>query len=215
MMHFLPKLCRAGALFHSLLLLPFPILDGAIPKAMPEAMNEPEVSPVESAITLGGGCFWCLEAIFQNVVGVTEVTSGYAGGHTPDPDYRSVCSGTTGHAEVVQIRFDPNRVTLETIFEIFWDIHDPTTLNRQGADVGTQYRSIILYHSESQGAAARSSLARAQSRWADPITTELVPLARFFRAEEEHQNYFRRHPEVPYCAIVIAPNLEKFLRSRR
>lgn len=162
--------------------------------------------------TLGGGCFWCLEAVFDQLVGVEEVVSGYAGGHVPNPSYRQVCAGTTGHAEVVQITFDPQVVSFREILEVFFDIHDPTTLNRQGADVGTQYRSIILHHDEEQKAVAEQMIAELNStRNGDaPIVTEVTPLETFYKAEDYHQEYFAQHPNQPYCRAVIAPKVKKF-----
>lgn len=162
--------------------------------------------------TLGGGCFWCLEAVFDRVEGVRSVQSGYAGGSRSDPTYREVCSGTTGHAEVVQVHFDPEVIGYRELLEIFFAIHDPTTLNRQGADVGTQYRSAILYHSEAQRDEALS-LIRAldeEGPWDAPIVTEVVPLEVFYPAEGEHDDYFRRNPNQPYCQIVVAPKVAKF-----
>jgi len=161
-------------------------------------------------ITLGGGCFWCLEAVYQEVRGVVEVVSGYAGGRTEHPTYDAVCSGGTGHAEVVRVTYDTDVITLEDILEIFWKIHDPTTLNRQGADVGTQYRSIILYEGYPELEVAQTSKAKAQSRFKETIVTEIVPLSRFWPAEAYHQNYFRTHPDQGYCQAVIAPKLQKF-----
>lgn len=160
--------------------------------------------------TLGGGCFWCLEAVYENVKGVKDVVSGYAGGHTENPDYRSVCTGQTGHAEVVQITYDPEVVSFEDLLEIFWTIHDPTTLNRQGADVGTQYRSVIFYHDEKQKEIAERSKERAQKRFAAPIVTQIVPFTKFWPAEEYHQDYFRKNPYQGYCQAVVAPKVEKF-----
>jgi peptide-methionine (S)-S-oxide reductase len=160
--------------------------------------------------TLGGGCFWCLEAVYENVKGVTDVVSGYAGGHTDHPDYRSVCSGATGHAEVVQITYDPEVVSYEDLLDIFWTIHDPTTLNRQGADVGTQYRSVIFYHDETQKRIAEASKEKAQARFRDPIVTEIAPLTTFWPAEEYHQDYFRKNPHQGYCQAVVAPKVKKF-----
>ncbi len=160
--------------------------------------------------TLGGGCFWCLEAVYENVKGVTDVASGYAGGHTDHPDYRSVCSGATGHAEVVQITYDPEVVSYEDLLDIFWTIHDPTTLNRQGADVGTQYRSVIFYHDDAQKKIAEVSKEKAQARYRDPIVTEIAPLSKFWPAEEYHQDYFRKNPHQGYCQAVVAPKVEKF-----
>ncbi|HVV72040.1 MAG TPA: peptide-methionine (S)-S-oxide reductase MsrA [Verrucomicrobiae bacterium] len=160
--------------------------------------------------TLGGGCFWCTEAMFQMLPGVKSVTSGYAGGTTENPTYKEVCTGRTGHAEVIQVEFDPAVVTYDKILETFWEAHDPTTLNRQGADTGTQYRSIILYNSDAQKAAAEKSKAEAQKRFSKPIVTEIVPLTHFWKAEEYHQNYFRTNPNQPYCRVVIEPKVEKF-----
>lgn len=161
------------------------------------------------SIVLGGGCFWCLEAIFQEVPGVASVTSGYAGGETADPDYESVCSGQTGHAEVVRVEFDPAQVSLESLLDRFWQCHDPTTPNRQGADVGTQYRSIILPAGPEQERAARESMRRAGERFAAPIVTEIQPLETFHPAEDYHQNYYRNNPTAPYCLFVIRPKLAK------
>ncbi|TAL02910.1 MAG: peptide-methionine (S)-S-oxide reductase [Verrucomicrobia bacterium] len=160
--------------------------------------------------TLGGGCFWCLEAVFQMLPGVKSVTSGYAGGTKDHPTYREVCSGNTGHAEVIQVAFDPAKTSYEKILETFWEVHDPTTLNYQGHDHGTQYRSIILYHSDAQKLTAEKSKAAAQKELSKPIVTEIVPLKKFFPAEDYHQNYFREHPEEGYCQIVIRPKVEKF-----
>lgn len=163
--------------------------------------------------TLGGGCFWCLEAIYQDVIGVSEVSNGYAGGVTENPSYEQVCSGRTGHAEVVQIEYDPDVISYEDILTIFWRIHDPTTLNRQGADVGTQYRSIILTHDETQQAIAQRSLAAAKELYADPIVTEIEPLDTFYPAEVYHDDYYRRNPNQPYCRAVIDPKVRKFRKS--
>lgn len=160
--------------------------------------------------TLGGGCFWCTEAIYQMLPGVKSVISGYAGGMTESPTYKEVCSGKTGHAEVIQIEFDPAVISYEKILETFWDAHDPTTLNRQGNDVGTQYRSVILYHNEGQKAAAAKSKALAQSRSNKPIVTEIVPFTKFFKAEGYHQDYYRLNPDQPYCRAVIQPKVKKF-----
>jgi peptide-methionine (S)-S-oxide reductase len=162
--------------------------------------------------TLGGGCFWCLEAVYDQLTGVEEVVSGYAGGHVPDPSYRQVCAGTTGHAEVVQVTFDPQVVSFREILDVFFDIHDPTTLNRQGADVGTQYRSIILCHDEGQKQIAEQIIEEleAAGRWLNPIVTEVAPLEAFYQAEDYHQEYFAQHPNQPYCRAVIAPKVKKF-----
>ena len=162
--------------------------------------------------TLGAGCFWCVEAVYQNLAGVESVVSGYAGGHVPHPTYEQVCTGTTGHAEVAQITFDPAVVSYGEILDVFWRTHDPTTLNRQGADVGTQYRSVIFYHTDKQRRIAEESkvAADASGLWKNPIVTEIAPLTEFFPAEDYHQNYFRRNPHQPYCQMVVAPKVEKF-----
>jgi len=172
-------------------------------------MNTNEVA------TLGGGCFWCLEALYETFDGVKAVTSGYAGGQKPNPTYKQVCGGDTGHAEVVQIEYDPAKLTYEQILEIFWDIHDPTTLNRQGPDSGTQYRSIILYHNDAQKQAAEKSKAAAAKKYKEPITTEVLPLKTFYPAEDYHQDYFRKNPHQPYCAYVISPKLQKLQKSKK
>ena len=165
--------------------------------------------------TLGGGCFWCLEAIYQNVNGVSLVVSGYAGGSVDNPSYQAVCSGTTGHAEVMQITFDPDVISYDNILYIFWRMHDPTTPNRQGADVGTQYRSIIFYHDETQQEIAEHSRKQADASdlWDNAIVTEVVPLTRFYPAEDYHQNYHRNNPRQPYCTMVIDPKVDKFKKS--
>lgn len=165
--------------------------------------------------TLAGGCFWCLEAAFQQLRGVESVQSGYAGGHTPNPTYRAVCEGNTGHAEVVQIAFDPAEISYRDLLTVFFTIHDPTTLNRQGADEGTQYRSAIFYHDADQERAARVVIAEltAQGRFDDPIVTEVAPLDRFHPAELYHKDYFRRNPNQPYCIGVVAPKVAK-VRSK-
>lgn len=161
--------------------------------------------------TFGGGCFWCLEAVFERVPGVRAVVSGYAGGTYPHPTYELVQTGETGHAEVVQIEYDAETVPYEELLEVFWSCHDPTTLNRQGPDVGTEYRSIILYHNEEQRRAAIKAYEKltADGVFAGPIVTELVPLTKFFKAEPYHQNYYRRNPNAPYCRMMIAPKLKK------
>ena len=159
--------------------------------------------------TLAGGCFWCLEAVYQRIEGIHRIVSGYTGGHTNNPDYRSICSGMTGHAEVVQLDFDSEMVSYSEILDWFWRMHDPTTLNRQGNDVGTQYRSAIFYHSEEQQELAMKSKQEVASRFSRPIVTEIVPLGIFYPAEDYHQNYYRQHPENPYCQVIIAPKLQK------
>jgi peptide-methionine (S)-S-oxide reductase len=159
--------------------------------------------------TFGAGCFWCVEAVFERLDGVLDVTSGYAGGKSPNPTYEQVCSGRTGHAEVAQITYDPSRISFERLLEVFWDSHDPTTLNRQGADSGTQYRSVIFYHDQEQKTAAERSRSEAQSKFSSPIVTEIAPLTDFFRAENYHQDYFKNNPAAPYCQFVIKPKLKK------
>lgn len=159
--------------------------------------------------TLGGGCFWCMEAVFERVPGVRAVTSGYAGGHTANPSYKQVCTGETGHAEVVQIEYDPAQVSFEQLLDLFWKAHDPTSLNRQGADVGTQYRSVIFYENEQQKLVAEKSKAEAAKKFSNPIVTEIAPLKAFYPAEAYHQDYYRKNPDAAYCRMVIRPKLEK------
>ncbi len=171
-------------------------------------------SPLET-ITLGGGCFWCLEAVYLRVDGVTAVESGYCNGHLPNPSYDQVCGGDTGHAEVVRVTFDPGRITLRELLEIFFVVHDPTTLNRQGNDRGTQYRSGIYFESPQQEDVARKVLAEldASGVHRQRVVTELLPLANYSRAEDYHQRYFEQHPHEGYCAMVVAPKVEKFRRT--
>jgi peptide-methionine (S)-S-oxide reductase len=159
--------------------------------------------------TFGGGCFWCTEAVLQRIEGVLSVTSGYAGGTKASPTYEEVCTGTTGHAEVVQVAFDSSMISYEEILDIFWQAHDPTTLNRQGVDTGTQYRSIILYSDEAQKAAAEKSRSKEQVKHKDPIVTEIVSLERFWKAEDYHQGYYNSHASEGYCRVVISPKLKK------
>tara|TARA_B100001093_G_scaffold360770_2_gene345462 strand:+ start:630 stop:1280 length:651 start_codon:yes stop_codon:yes gene_type:complete len=159
--------------------------------------------------TLGAGCFWCVEAVFESLKGVEAVISGYTGGQTENPTYEAICSGKTGHAEVIQIKFKPSVISFETILERFWDAHDPTTLNRQGADVGTQYRSAIFYHSASQQKTAINSKANAQASFSDKIVTEIVPAQKFYSAEGYHQNFYQNNQTHPYCQFVIRPKLQK------
>ena len=168
-------------------------------------------SPTEVA-TLAGGCFWCLEAVFEELRGVEKIESGYSGGHDPNPTYYQVCTGTTGHAEVVQLTFDPTVISFRDILEVFFTIHDPTTLNRQGPDVGTQYRSAIFYHTPEQKRIAEGVIAEldAAHLWDALIVTEVTPFRAFYRAEGYHQEYFRRNEEQPYCRVVIAPEVAKF-----
>ena len=165
--------------------------------------------------TLAGGCFWCLEAVFDEVKGVESVESGYMGGRTAAPTYREVCGGKTGHAEVVRITFDPAVVSFRELLEVFFVIHDPTTLNRQGNDVGTQYRSAIYYHSPEQKTAAEETIARlnAEKLWDNPIVTEVTPASTFHMAEDDHQEYFARNPAQPYCMFVVAPKVIKFRKE--
>ena len=173
------------------------------------------MSEKREVATLAGGCFWCLEAVYDDLRGVTDVVSGYAGGSVPDPSYEAVCSGTTGHAEVVQVAFDPEEVSFREILQVFFTIHDPTTLNRQGNDVGTQYRSAVFYHSPEQKAVAEEVIAELEREgvWDDPIVTQLEPLDRFYPAEAYHQEYFRRNPFQPYCRVVVAPKVSKFRKQ--
>jgi peptide-methionine (S)-S-oxide reductase len=171
-------------------------------------MNAGQSGGLEVA-TLGGGCFWCLQAVYERIDGVKNVVSGYAGGSKANPTYEEICTGTTGHAEVVQVHFDPGVISYEQILELFWKAHDPTTLNRQGADMGTQYRSIILYHDEEQEGAANRSMAGAVSRFEDPIVTEIKPLKVFYEAEGYHQDYYDNNRFAGYCRVVISPKLQK------
>ncbi|BBG23761.1 Peptide methionine sulfoxide reductase MsrA [Sulfuracidifex tepidarius] len=161
--------------------------------------------------TLGGGCFWCTEAVFSKVKGVIDVRPGYAGGTFPNPTYEDVCSDTTGHAEVVQITFNPSVISFRDLLEIFFEIHDPTTPNRQGNDVGSQYRSIILYHSEEQRKIAQEVIEEVQKRLGKKVVTELKPFDVFYEAEDYHHRYFERHPNQPYCRIVMSPKVKKFM----
>jgi peptide-methionine (S)-S-oxide reductase len=165
--------------------------------------------------TLGGGCFWCLEAVFQELNGVKRVVSGYAGGQVANPTYEQVCSGRTGHAEVVQVTFDPATLSFRDVLQVFFGIHDPTILNRQGADVGTQYRSAIFYNSPEQESAARALIEEIEKAgiWDAPVVTEVAPLTEFFPAEQYHQDYFRRNPGQGYCRVVIAPKVAKFRKE--
>ncbi|HVU18474.1 MAG TPA: peptide-methionine (S)-S-oxide reductase MsrA [Candidatus Didemnitutus sp.] len=177
----------------------------------PSASSAPANPPpaqTEVAV-LGGGCFWCLEAVYQRLPGVIKVTSGYAGGHTVNPTYQDVCTGDTGHAEVARIEFDPKVLSYAKLLEVFFEAHDPTTLNRQGADEGTQYRSAIFYLNEEQHKVAGRAKIAAQANWEDPIVTEIVPLTHFYAAENYHQDYYNQHPNQGYCSIVIRPKVKK------
>jgi peptide-methionine (S)-S-oxide reductase len=166
---------------------------------------------IREVATLGGGCFWCLEAVYVELAGVEKVVSGYAGGRRPNPSYEQVCSGATGHAEVIQVTYDPQVISFKELLEVFFTIHDPTTPNRQGHDVGTQYRSIILYHTAEQRAVAEQTIADLGKAglWDAPIVTEVVPLEAFYAAEAYHQDYFKNNPYQPYCQVVVAPKVAK------
>lgn len=186
-----------------LLLLPTQIMNAA-----DSSKTEASSAEIHHA-TFGGGCFWCVEAVFERQEGVISVVSGYAGGKSPNPTYQEVCTGQTGHAEVVDIKFDASKITFDKLVDLFWKAHDPTTLNRQGADAGTQYRSVIFSRSDDQKKIAEESKRKAAEKFTSPIVTEIVPLATFYPAEEYHQDYFRKNPNAPYCAIVIQPKLNK------
>jgi len=177
--------------------------------------EEEEMNQKIEKATLAGGCFWCLEAIYKKVKGVKEVIPGYSGGQTVSPTYEQVCSDTTGHAEAIQITFEPDVISYAEILKIFWQIHNPTTLNRQGHDIGSQYRSAIFYHNEEQMKIAEKSKKDLQDGhiWLDPIVTEIIPVDEFYPAEEYHKNYFRNHPESGYCQLVVRPKVEKFKKT--
>ena len=179
----------------------------------PPAVDEPAGQAATATIVLAGGCFWGVQGVFQHVEGVTSAVSGYAGGEQATAQYEKVGSGRTGHAESVQVVFDPGVVSLEQLLEVFWAAHDPTTLNRQGADVGTQYRSVILYHNEAQKLAAEKAKKQAQIEFSSPIVTEISPMTKFYKAEGYHQDYYRSNPRASYCAFVIRPKLEKLQRK--
>lgn len=170
------------------------------------------IKDMEQKATLGSGCFWCTEAVFQRLIGVAKVKSGYMGGHTSNPTYEEVCSGNTGHAEVVQVTYDDTKVSYEEILEVFWKTHDPTTLNRQGNDVGTQYRSVVFFHNEDQRQLAVQLKQKLEESgaWVDPIVTEISPAGDFYEAENYHDDYFNRNGNQPYCAFVVAPKVKKF-----
>ena len=176
-------------------------------KALP-SVTEKNNEQLETAI-IGGGCFWCTEAVFEKVDGVKEAISGYAGGKNPNPTYKEICTGLTGHAEVIKILFDPAKISFREILEIFGDAHDPTTLNRQGADVGTQYRSTIMYLNESQKQAAEKWKIQLNAKLQDPVVTEIVPAPKFYEAEKYHQDYYKKNPNQGYCNFVIRPKLKK------
>jgi len=173
------------------------------------SLDAPAITPPLETATFGAGCFWCTEAVFETLEGVADVKVGYMGGTVKEPKYQQVCTGKTGHAEVAQIQFDPEKISYGELLAVFWKIHDPTTLNQQGADVGTQYRSAIFYHSDDQRQTAKQSREEYQQKLAKPIVTEIVPATEFYEAEDYHQNYYQNNPEAFYCRIVIAPKLKK------
>jgi len=179
--------------------------------------NQQAFGASEEVITLGGGCFWCTEAIFDELKGVKRVESGYSGGNLPDPTYEQVCTGTTGHAEVVQVTFDPQVISLNDILHIFFTVHDPTTLNRQGPDVGTQYRSAIFYRSDEQKKVADEVMrdVEASRIWNAPLVTKLEPFKAFYKAEDYHQSYYANNSNQPYCRVIIAPKVAKFREKYR
>ena len=192
------------------------LLIAGLAAGLPQKMNaneSPKSTNATELATYGGGCFWCVEAVFQRLDGVKSVVSGYAGGKSENPTYQEVCNGDTGHAEVIQIEYDPKKISFADLLNVFWLAHDPTTLNRQGADRGTQYRSIILYHDERQKQAAEAAKKSAAAQFRDPIVTEIVPLAKFYPAEKYHQNYYNSNPNAPYCRAVIQPKLDKLLKK--
>ncbi len=184
---------------------------------MDQATPQPNISQSLQVATLGGGCFWCTEAAFNELRGILKVESGYSGGHVKNPSYSEVCSGATGHAEVVQITFDPMSISFKEILQIFFTVHDPTTPNRQGADEGEQYRSILLYHDAEQMRIAEETIKELEisKLWRNPIVTQLVPFEQFFKAEDYHQEYFRRNSRAPYCQVVIAPKIMKLREHYR
>ncbi len=185
---------------------------GSTPKLVVSESNEPLTKPAEpGTVTLGAGCFWCVEAVYQRIDGITKVTSGYMGGTMANPTYKQICTGRTGHAEVVRVEFDPAKITLEKVLAVFWKAHDPTTLNRQGADIGTQYRSAIFFHSQADKIVAEKSMkaANLSGEFRSPIVTEITPAATFYEADGHHQNYFNLNANAPYCRAVIWPKLRK------
>jgi peptide-methionine (S)-S-oxide reductase len=190
----------------------FLVFCGCLASTQPKTNKKMETKSKYETLTLGGGCYWCVEAVYEQLDGVIKVTSGYSGGKNANPSYEAVCSGTTGHAEVVQITFDPSKTNLDELFRVFFTVHDPTTLNRQGNDRGTQYRSVIFYNSETQKQEAKaiiSALTKAKA-FDDPIVTTLEPFTAFYSAEKYHQNYYQNNKSQPYCQYVIKPKLEKF-----
>ena len=195
MKRFFPRLSALAALF--------------LMSTTDSSAQEPRASGKTESATFATGCFWCTEAVFKNVPGVLRSVSGYAGGHVDKPTYSNVTSGATGHAECIQIEFDPAVVTYERLLEVFFEAHDPTTLNRQGADEGTQYRSVIFFHNEAQQRAAARAKIAAQARFDDPIVTAVEPLKKFWPGEDYHQDYFAKHPDQAYCRFVIKPKIKK------
>jgi len=191
------------------------VMDEPANSAMSDAAETPDSDPAATQkstteiATLGAGCYWCVEAVLEQIDGVLDVTSGFMGGDVKDPSYEAVCTGTTGHAEVVQVTFDPSKLSYDGLLKWFWKLHDPTTLNRQGADVGTQYRSAIFVHSDAQRKAAEASKQAAQSMFDDPIVTEITPASEYYQADEYHQDYYRQNRQQGYCRAVIAPKLDK------
>lgn len=200
-MHTIQRL--AGTTVAAVLLL------AAAPVTPAQTVNPTTPAPALETATLGAGCFWCVEAVFERLPGVKTVVSGYTGGHTKNPTYEDICTGATGHAEVTRLEFDPKVISFSEVLDVFWQSHDPTTLNRQGADVGTQYRSAIFYHSEAQKLAAEKSKKAAQAEFRQPIVTEITAAGVFYKAENYHQDYFRNNPGNRYCTLVIKPKLEK------
>ena len=188
-------------------------LAALIAPTMNAAETPAAASTTTEKATFGGGCFWCTEAVFQRIDGVKSVVSGYAGGKTENPTYEDICTGLTGHAEVIQIEYDPAKVSFKSLLDVFWLAHDPTTLNRQGADRGTQYRSAIFYHDAKQKEVAEASKKAAAPSFKDPIVTEISALPKFYKAEAYHQNYYNQNPNKGYCAVVIKPKLDKVLKE--
>lgn len=202
----------SGVLFTALTLVLFL---SAVSQAQPNNTTDTMNSTTMEEATFGAGCFWCVEAVFEEVKGIESAVAGYAGGELPNPTYRQVSSGQTGHAEVARITFDPSVISYEQLLEVFWHTHNPTTINRQGADVGPQYRSVIFYHNEKQKEIAEKSLERTDQSdlWEDPIVTEIEPLSNYSVAENYHQNYYENNPNAGYCQVVIAPKLKKFRKE--
>ena len=182
--------------------------------AKEDSVSEYKPDPSLSLATFGGGCFWCTEALLETLDGVKSVVSGYSGGHKENPTYKEVCAETTGHAEVVQVAFNPETISFEELLSYFWQAHDPTTLNRQGNDIGTQYRSVIFYHDEAQKAAAEKSMKEAADSFDDPIVTQIAAFEKFYPAEDYHQDFFRKNPSQGYCYFVIKPKLQKFKKLK-